>query len=85
LSSTAADDRAVDEETVIIGSKDAAALIGVLANIEVSVRVGDVSPHAVEHLHQRLRRDMGSDAAASVEDMLLTLNQRLRRALGEPT
>jgi len=69
---------------VIIGREDAAALIGVLATIEGHVRVGDVSPHAVEHLHRRLRKDTRADAEASVEDMLLTLNQRLRRALGEP-
>ncbi|PJI86577.1 hypothetical protein [Luteimicrobium subarcticum] len=75
----------LDDEIAPITREDAGALIGVLANLEGHSRLGDVTPHAVEHLQRRLARDLGADASTPLEDMLATLITRLRRALGEPT
>jgi len=80
------DDRAVraDEATVTIDRADAAALIGVVAILAGSAAVGDVTPHAMAHLQRRLAADLGVPASASLDELLTMVNQRLRRALGEP-
>ena len=63
---------------------DAKALVGVLAVLAGHAAVGDVTPHAVAHLQRRLAADLGLRTSASLDDMLNMVNQRLRRALGEP-
>ena len=66
-----------------IDRTDAAALIGVLANVAGHVAAGDVAPEAVAHLQRRLAADLGVLTSASLDELLTMVNQRLRRALGE--
>jgi hypothetical protein len=79
-------DRAVDPDdaTIFIDRGDAAALIGLLATIEGHAQVGDLSTHAIAHLQRRLAADLSMDPSTPLNELLNMLNQRLRRALGEP-
>ena len=70
--------------TVAIDRTDVVALIGVLANIAGHAAAGDVAPEAMAHLRRRLAADLGARTAASLDELLTMVNQRLRRALGEP-
>lgn len=75
----------IGDEEVKIARSDAVALVGVLAVIEGHGRVGDLAPAAAAHLQRRLADDLGADASTALGDLLTAINQRLRRALGEPT
>jgi hypothetical protein len=64
-----------------LGRQDAAALIGVMAVLEGHLVVGDLDPHVVDRLSERL---VGRGAgAAELRVALGNLNQRLRYVLGE--
>jgi len=69
---------------VAIDRTDVVALIGVLATIAGHAAAGDVTPEATAHLQRRLAADLGVHTSASLDELLTTVNQRLRRALGEP-
>ncbi|WP_421735234.1 hypothetical protein [Cellulomonas sp.] len=70
--------------TVTIDRADAVSLIGVLALVAGHAAAGDLTPKAMEHLQRRLAADLEVLTSASLDDLLTMLNQRLRRALGEP-
>jgi hypothetical protein len=64
-----------------LGRQDAAALIGVMAVLEGHLVAGDLDPHVVDRLSERL---VGRGAgAAELRVALGNLNQRLRYVLGE--
>jgi hypothetical protein len=64
-----------------LGRQDAEALIGVLAVLEGHLVAGDLDPHVVDRLGERL---VGPGAgAAELRVALGNLNQRLRYSLGE--
>jgi len=64
-----------------LGRRDAEAMIGVLALLEGHLINGDLAPHVVDRLSERL---VGPGAgAAELRVALANLNQRLRYVLGE--
>jgi len=67
--------------------RDLAALIGILAVLEGGLMAGDVSPWLAARIRERLEREalVAHDGTEmDVRRALGDLNQRLRRALGEP-
>ena len=73
-----------------LSQRDAAALVGVLANLEGLVQVAALDDHAVQTLLHRLRSDgiaaplsVGADPRHTLRQALNDLNQQLRYALGE--
>jgi hypothetical protein len=69
---------------VTISRADAAALIGLTANVEAFVRLGDVdvSPVAQAKIQRRLARDLNVDDTTLLPALLDDLTQRLHRAFG---
>jgi hypothetical protein len=73
-----------------LSKRDAAALVGVLANLEGLVWVAGLDDHSVQTLLHRLESDgiaaplgEGADPRYNVRQALNDLNQQLRYALGE--
>lgn len=72
-----------------VADPDLRVLIGVLANVEAALLPGVEPAGVVDHLLDRVRRDLvanGLMAAGADPDpagAVLALNHRLRRALGE--
>jgi hypothetical protein len=73
------------DENVTISRADAAALIGLTANVEAFVRLGDVdvSPVAQAKIQRRLARDLNIDDTTPLPALLNDLTHRLHRALGD--
>ncbi|TFC01652.1 hypothetical protein E3O42_09780 [Cryobacterium adonitolivorans] len=73
-----------------LSTRDAAALVGVLASLEGLVLVAGLEDHAVQTLLRRLESDgiasplgEGEDPGFHLRQALNDLNQQLRYALGE--
>jgi hypothetical protein len=73
------------DQHVSISRAEAAALLGLTANLEAFTRAGDIPPHAQAKIRQRLARDISVDDTTPLTDLLDGLRQRLHHALGDRT
>ncbi|NUU19536.1 hypothetical protein HP550_20000 [Cellulomonas humilata] len=73
-----------EQATVTIDRADAIALIGIVASVAGHAAAGDVTPKAMARIQRRLAADLGVNHSAPLGELLTMVNQRLRRAIGEP-